>query len=122
MTDILGKLDKMFNTAGENYDQKQTMIDPEKLIAASDRIRQMLQEEEKERQKRLAKLEEAAEKLRREIDQVFNKLMVQDDPVREIAVQINEDIERVAGVQQAMASGTTQQLSVPRTARFRLTR
>ena len=124
MTDQFDKLDKMFNASGGNYDEKQSMIDPEKLIEAADRIRQMLQEEKKERPKRLARIEEAADKLRRATQQLFAQVMAQDDGIMDVTVQVSEDTDRarVAGVQEAMASGTTQQLSAPRTARFRLTR
>ena len=124
MTNQFDKLDKIFNASGGNYDEKQSMIDPEKLMEAADRIRQMLQEEKKERPKRLARIEEAADKLRRATQQLFAQVMAQDDGIMDVTVQVSEDTDRarVAGVQEAMASGTTQQLSAPRTARFRLTR
>lgn len=132
MTGLFDKLNKMFNTAGGNYDQKASVIDPEKLVAAADRMTQLLQHEEKERMQRMARFEEAAEKLKQSADQLMAQIMAQQaDPTTaqhddgmDIAPQMTEDLERmrVIGVQRAMGRGTTQQISAPRTASFRFVR
>jgi Skp family chaperone for outer membrane proteins len=130
MKGMLDSLGGVFNTTGAAYGEKVSVIDTEKLIAAADRMTQLLKEEEKERQQRMAQLEESSRKLKQSTDKILALLtgqqdaqaVAQQDGGIGVFPQRDEDMnrERMTGIRQAMARGTTHQISAPRTARFRI--
>lgn len=130
MKGMLDSLGGVFNTTGVTYGEKVSVIDPEKLTATADIITQLLKESEKERQQRMAQLEESSRKLKQSTDKILALLagqqdveaVAQQDGGIGVSPQMNEDMnrERMTGIRQAMARGTTHQISAPRTARFRI--
>ncbi|HYD19332.1 MAG TPA: hypothetical protein VEF76_12725 [Patescibacteria group bacterium] len=119
MTDLSGLLENAFNNAAKDISSRPALIDPAKLMEASERLQRLLDEEDQNRRHRHSMLEEQAEQLRQATSKIFGRVLDDDEDPMAVFQQINEERQRkrVTTVQETVAHGTARQVQAPMTAK-----